>query len=101
MADQKLQEAAEHRKKERELQDYKNEKKRIIPSWPQNVDYTKFKPDLLSWDKEHHLTSASSKFGQFLEMLKKEGRLVTFEQVQTRLGRQRDQSDIIKKIVEL
>ena len=101
MADIKRQEAAVYRKKERELQEYKNEKKRSIPSWSKNVDYSKYKPDLLSWDKEHHLTSASSKFGQFVEMLKKEDRLVTFEQVQTRLGKQRDEIDIIKKIVEL
>ena len=99
MADEKRQEAAEQRKKEKELLDYKNEKRRSIPTWPKNVAYNKFKPDLLSWNKEHHLTSASSKFGQFLEMLKKEDRLVTFEQVQTRLGKQRDAHDIILKVV--
>ena len=56
MADEKRQEAAEQRKREKEIQDYKNEKRRAIPSWPKTVEYTKFKPDLLSWDKEHHLT---------------------------------------------
>ena len=81
--------------------EYKNEKIRSIPSWPKNVEYSKFKPDLLSWNSEHHLTSASSKFGQLLEMLKREDRLVTFEQVQTRLGRQRDDSDIIIKVIKL
>ena len=34
-------------------------------------------------------------------MLKKEDRLITFEQVQTRLGRQRDDLDIIRKVVVL
>ena len=47
------------------------------------------------------MSSASSKFGMFLEMMKKEGRLTTFEQIQTRLGRQRDEKDIIAKVVGL
>ena len=34
-------------------------------------------------------------------MLKREDRLVTFEQVQTRLGRQRDDTDIIEKVIKL
>ena len=47
------------------------------------------------------MTSASSKFGQFLEMLKKEDRIITFEQIQTRIGKQRDEKDIIKQVVSM
>ena len=101
MADEKRQEAAEQRRKEKELQDYKNEKRRSIPTWPKSVAYNKFKSDLLSWDKEHHLMSSSSKFGLFLEMLKKEDRIITFEQIQTRLGKHRNAIDIIQKVVNL
>ena len=94
-------EANADRVKEKELKDYKNEKRRPIPTWPNTVEYTKFKPDLLSWDKEHHLSSGSSKFGQLMEMLKREGKLHTFEQIQARLGKSRNDTDIIVKIVSL
>ena len=78
-ADIKRVEANAQRIKEKELLDYKNEKKRSVPSWPDSVVYSKFKPDLLSWNNEHHLTSGSSKFGQVMEMLKKEGKILFFE----------------------
>ena len=100
-ADQKRIEANNQRIKEKELLEYKNEKKRCIPSWPQNVEYAKFKPDLLSWSKEHHLSSGSSKFGQLMEMLKKDGKFHLFEQIQARLGKSRNDNDIIEKIVTL
>ena len=101
MANEKRKESALRRKKEQEMLDYKNVKKRPVPSWPEKVPYSKFKPDLLSWDREHYLSSGSSKFGEFVEMLKKEGRLITFEQVSTRLGNSRNDKDIINKIVSL
>ena len=101
MADVKRKESIVRRKRDQEILEYKNEKKRAIPSWPEKIPYSKFKPDLLSWDTEHYLTSASSKFGQLIEMLKKEGRLSTFEQISTRLGRNRDDKDIIPKVVAL
>ena len=63
MADIKRAEAIDERQREKELTIYKNEKRRAIPTWPKEVPYSKFKPDLLSWNKEHHLTSAASKFG--------------------------------------
>ena len=69
MANEKRKEAALRRKKEQEMLDYKNDKKRPVPTWPAKVPYTKFKPDLVSWDKEHYLSSGSTKFGQFVEML--------------------------------
>ena len=100
-ADQKRIEANNQRIKEKQLLEYKNEKKRPVPSWPQNVEYTKFKPDLLSWNKEHHLSSGSSKFGELMEMLKKDGKIHLFEQIQARLGKSRNDSDIIIKIVAL
>ena len=101
MADVKRKESIVRRKRDQEILEYRNEKKRAIPSWPEKIPYSKFKPDLLSWDTEHYLTSASSKFGQLIEMLKKEGRLSTFEQISTRLGRNRDDKDIIPKVVAL
>ena len=101
MSDQKRTDAAAQRKREKEITEYRNEKRRPIPTWPENISYSKFKPDLLSWNKEQQLTSGSSKFGQMTEMLKKEGRITTFEQIQTRLGRSRDDADILVKIVEL
>ena len=101
MADEKRKEETEIRMKEKELIGYKNERERPVPTWPKSVTYSKFKPDLLSWDREHYLTSASSKFGQFLEMLKKEDRIITFEQIQTRIGKQRDEKDIIKQVVSM
>ena len=100
-ADIKRLEANAERIKEKEFKEYKNEKRRPIPTWPESVEYTRFKPDLLSWDKENHLSSGSSKFGQLMEMLKKEGKLYTFEQVQARLGKMRNEPDIIIKIVAL
>ena len=36
-----------------------------------------------------------------IEMLKKEGRITTFEQIQTRLGRVRNDDNIITKVIEL
>jgi hypothetical protein len=99
MADEKRKESAVRRKKEQEIMEYKKEKKR--PTWPEKVPYSKWKPDVLSWDIEHHLASGSSKFGQLIEMLKKEGRYITFEQISTRLGKQRDEKDIIPKIIVL
>ena len=53
MADEKRVEAASQRKREKEINEYKNEKRRHIPTWPETVPYSKFKPDLLSWDKDH------------------------------------------------
>ena len=52
MADIKRTEDVQKRLKEKELQNYKHEKRRPIPSWPNSVPYSKFKPDLQSWDKE-------------------------------------------------
>ena len=101
MANEKRKEAAIRRKKEQQILEYKNEKKRPVPSWPEKVPYSKFKPDLLSWDVEHFLSSGASKFGQFVEMLKKEGRFVTYEQVSTRLRKLRNDENIISKVVEL
>ena len=101
MADQKRIEDATQRKKDKEIYRYKNEKRRAIPTWPEKIPYAKFKPDLISWNRENHLSSGATKFGEMVEMLKKEGRITTFEQIQTRLGRQRDEKDIIEKIVEL
>ena len=99
-ADIKRSEAVLERQREKELLLYKNEKRRAIPSWPKEVPYNKFKPDLVSWDKEHYMTSASSKFGLMLEMLKKEDRFTVFEQLQTRLGKYRNEKNIITRVVE-
>ena len=63
VANEKRKEAAIRRKKEQEILEYKNEKKRPVPTWPEKVPYSKFKPDLLSWDLEHYLSSGASKFG--------------------------------------
>ena len=101
MADVKRLEDVNRRKMEKDIQKYKNEKRRPIPSWPSSIPYSKFKPDLLSWDRENYLSTGAFKFGQMVEMLKKEGRINTFEQIQTRLGRVRDDSKIISKIVDL
>ena len=68
---------------------------------PIEVPYSKFKPDLISWDKEHFMTSSSSNFGLMLEMLKKEDQFIVFEQLQTRLGKYRDEKDIISRVVSL
>ena len=101
MDEEKRTEAAVLRKKNIELEDYKREKKRAIPSWPKSLTYTKFKPDLLSWDKEHHLSTGSVKFGLLAEMLKTQGRITVYEQIQTRLGKSRNDSNIIPQVVTL
>ena len=95
MDEEKRTEAAVQRKKSLLLEEYKREKKRAIPSWPENLPYNKFKPDVLSWDQENHLTSSSVKFGLLAEMLKSQGRITLYEQIQTRLGKQRNESNII------
>ena len=89
------------RKKREELEEYTKEKRRQIPSWPTSIPYPKFKQDLLSWDKENHLSSGGFKFGTFLEMLKNEKKFTLFEQVETRLGKERNDPGIISKVVEL
>ena len=101
MDEEKRMEAAVIRKRNIELEEYRKEKRRNIPTWPKSMTYTKFKPDLLSWDKEHHLTSGSVKFGLLAEMLKSQERVTTYEQIQTRLGKERNDDDIIKKVIEL
>ena len=101
MDEEKRMEAAVIRKRNIELEEYRKEKRRNIPTWPKSMTYSKFKPDLLSWDKEHHLTSGSVKFGLLAEMLKSQERVTTYEQIQTRLGKERNDEDIIKKVVEL
>ena len=101
MDEEKRKEAAVQRKKNQEMEEYKREKRRAIPSWPKSLSYTKFKPDLLSWDQEHHLSSGGVKFGLLAEMLKSHERITTFEQIQTRLGRNRNDSNIILQVVAL
>ena len=101
MNDIKTTEAARLRKKSTELEEYKKEKRRAIPTWPKALPYSKFKPDLISWDEEHYLTSGSVKFGLLVEMLKSFDRISTFEQIQVRLGKQRNDKDIISQIVKL
>ena len=101
MDEEKRTEAAVQRKRNHELEEYKREKKRPIPTWPQALPYTKFKPDLLSWDREHHLSSGSVKFGLLAEMMKSQGRITTYEQIQTRLGKNRNEVNIIAQIVTL
>ena len=92
MDEEKRMEAAVIRKRNIEIEEYRKEKRRSIPMWPKSMSYTKFKPDLLSWDKEHHLTSGSVKFGLLAEMLKGQDRITTYEQIQTRLGKERNSS---------
>ena len=101
MDEEKRLEAALLRKRNLEIDEYRKEKRRAIPSWPSALSYTKFKPDLLSWDKEHHLSSGSVKFGLLAEMLKTQGRVRTYEQIQTRLGKNRSESNIIAQVVAL
>ena len=101
MDEEKRMEAALIRKRNLEIEEYRKEKRRNIPTWPKSMTYTKFKPDLLSWDKEHHLTSGSVKFGLLAEMLKSQDRVTTYEQIQTRLGKERNDDDIIKKVTIL
>ena len=101
MDDIKRTEAALLRRRNAELEEYKKEKRRAIPSWPKSLPYSKFKPDLLSWDKENHLSSGSVKFGLLAEMLKNQDRIVTYEQIQTRLEKNRNDSVIIKQIIHL
>ena len=48
MDEVKREEAALLRKKNQKLEEYKREKRRQIPSWPQSLPYSKFKPDLIS-----------------------------------------------------
>ena len=101
MDEEKRMEAASIRKRNLEIEEYRKEKRRNIPTWPKTMIYTKFKPDLLSWDQEHHLTSGSVKFGLLAEMLKSQERVMTYEQIQTRLGKNRNDRDIIKQVVSL
>ena len=95
MEEEKRLEAALQRKRNIEMEEYKREKRRPVPSWPNNLPYSKFKPDLESWDAEHRLSSGSVKFGLLAEMLKTQGRIVTYEQLQVRLGNNRNDVDII------
>ena len=101
MDEEKRTDAAVIRKKNLEIEEYKREKRRSVPSWPKSLPYSKFKPDLLSWNKEHHLSSGSVKFGLLAEMLKNQERITTYEQIQTRLGKNRNESDIIVQVVAL
>ena len=101
MDEEKRIEEAILRKRNLLLNEYRKEKRRDIPSWPHSLPYSKFKADLLSWDKEHHLSSGSVKFGLLAEMLKKSDRVQTYEQIQTRLEKQRNESDIIAQVVTL
>ena len=55
MADEKRREAVAQRKKEQDMLEYRNEKKRSIPTWPEKVPYSKFKPDFLSWNLDYFL----------------------------------------------
>ena len=47
------------------------------------------------------MTSGSVKFGLLAEMLKSQDRVTTYEQIQTRLGKERNDDDIIKKVTIL
>ena len=62
-------EAALQMKRNVEMEEYKRENRRAIPLWPTSLPYNKFKPDLLSWKTEHHLSSGSVKFGLLAEMI--------------------------------
>ena len=55
-------EAAFVKKRNQEIEEYRKEKRRNIPTWPQSLGYKKFKHDLVSWDKEYRLSSGSFKF---------------------------------------
>ena len=55
----------------------------------------------MSWNQENHLSSGGFKFGCFVEMLKTEKQFTLFEQVETRLGNNRNDDDIIEKIASL
>ena len=101
MEEEKRTEATFQRKRNLELDEYKREKRRAIPSWPTSIPYTKFRPDLLSWDKEHHLSTGSVKFGLLAEMLKTQGRVTIYEQLQVRLGNNRTDVDIITQVLAL
>ena len=83
------------------MEEYKREKRRAIPSWSQSLAYSKFKADLFSWDQEHHLSAGSVKFGILAEILKSQGRISTYEQIQARLGKTRNEANIINQIVAL
>ena len=56
---------------------------------------------MLSWDNEHYLATGSVKFGLLAEMLKNQNRITLYEQIQTRLGGKRNNTDIIPLIVNL
>ena len=101
MDEEKRTEAAVQRKRNLALEEYKREKRRNIPTWPVSFPYTKFKPDILAWDKEHHMTSGAVKFGLLAEMLKSQGRITIYEQIQIRLGKDRNEVDIIQKVINL
>ena len=88
-------EAALQMKRNVEMEEYKRENRRAIPLWPASLPYNKFKPDLLSWKTEHHLSSGSVKFRLLAEMLKSQSRITTYEQLQVRLGNNRNDSNII------
>ena len=101
MDEEKRTEAAVQRKRNLEMEEYKREKRRAIPSWPTSLSYNKFKQDLISWDKEHNLSTGSVKFGLLAEMMKNQQRITTYEQIQTRLGKSRNDPDIIGQVVAL
>ena len=101
MDELKRTEAAVQRKRHLELEEYKREKRRAIPTWPNSFPYTKWKPDMISWDREHHLTTGSVKFGLLAEMLKSQGRVTIYEQIQVRLGNNRNDVNIITQVVAL
>ena len=101
MDEEKRLEAAVLRKRNLELEEYKREKRRAVPTWPSSLPYSKFKPDLRSWDQEHHLSSGSVKFGLLAEMLKGQGRITVYEQIQTRLGKNRNDPNIIAQVLTL
>ena len=101
MDEEKRTEAAVQRKRHLELDEYKREKRRNIPSWPPSLPYSKFRPELKSWDKEHHLSTGSVKFGLLAEMLKSQGHITMYEQIQVRLGNNRTDDDIITQVVTL
>lgn len=101
MDELKRTEAAVQRKRNLELEEYKREKRRALPTWPNSFPYTKWKPDIISWDREHHLTTGSVKFGLLAEMLKNQGRVTIYEQIQVRLGNNRNDVNIITQVVAL
>ena len=93
MDEMKRTEAVLLRKKGLELEEYKREKRRAVPTWPKSLPYSKFRPDIISWNAEHHLSTGSVKFGLLGEMLKTQNRMTVYEQIQTRLGKSRNDAD--------